>query len=177
MAYLPPGWYDLRFPVQGINPAGSAAAASVDQTTYPGTLLFPTTLDAHVAGIAQMPHAWLRGSAIKPHIHWAKTTADAGGLDVAWEFRYSIWEVGATALSATDWGAGTLVVGDLTTAEKHNITSFSEITMTGYKESVVLWWEIRRNVANDTYGENARLLEFDIHYQVNKQGTFSEIPS
>jgi hypothetical protein len=59
----------------------------------------------------------------------------------------------------------------------HVFTSFSEITMTGYKESVVLWWEIRRNVANDAYGENARLLEFDIHYQVNKQGTFSEIPS
>lgn len=33
-------WDDLRFPAQGINPAGAADAPTVDTATRPGTLLF-----------------------------------------------------------------------------------------------------------------------------------------
>ena len=33
-------WDDLRFPAQSINPAGTAGPPTVDDTTYPGTLLF-----------------------------------------------------------------------------------------------------------------------------------------
>jgi hypothetical protein len=42
------GWDDLRFPVQGINPAGVADAPAIDTTltSYPGTLLFSGTLVA-----------------------------------------------------------------------------------------------------------------------------------
>ena len=177
MAYIPPGWDDLRFPAQAINPAGAAAPPSVDATTaYPGSLLFDSAVNNHVAGIAQMPHAWERGTAIYPHIHWAKTTADAGGAAVTWEFKYRIFPVGEVATNWSDWIAGTLAVGDLTTLEKQNLSSFGAIDMTGYKESTCVIWELRRNTT-DTYGSNARLLELDFHYLVEKQGTYSQIPS
>lgn len=50
--------------------------------------------------------------------------------------------------------------------------------MTGYKESTMIAWQIRRNTAAtaDNYGAVARLFEFDFHYQVGKLGTATEIP-
>ena len=50
--------------------------------------------------------------------------------------------------------------------------------MTGRKESVIILWQIRRNVAavGDDYGANARLFEFDIHYRKNKLGSAVELP-
>ena len=56
-------WDDLRFPAQGINPAGAASPPTVDDTTFPGTLLFATNATNVIAGVAQLPHAWKRGTA------------------------------------------------------------------------------------------------------------------
>lgn len=52
------------------------------------------------------------------------------------------------------------------------------LAMTGYKESTMIAWQIRRNTAAtaDNYGAVARLFEFDFHYQVGKLGTATEIP-
>lgn len=170
-------WEDLRFPVQGINPLGAGADPSIDATTYPGTLLFSTSADNHIAGTAQMPHGWEYGSTISPHIHWSKTTADGSGLDVAWKFRYSICAIGSTPSAYSSWQDHTLAAGDLTTQEKHNLSSFPDITMTGYLGSVVIFWEIMRDVSEDTYGSDARLIEFDIHYKIDKIGSQSVVPN
>jgi hypothetical protein len=66
-------WEGLRFPAQGINPAGAASPPSVDEvlTSFTGTLLFSGSQENVIAGVAQMPHAWRVQSAIRPHIHWA----------------------------------------------------------------------------------------------------------
>ena len=166
---------DLRFPSQGINPAGSPSAATIDNgADYPGTLLFATTPTQHCAGIAQMPHHWKQGSALLPHIHWSKTTADGSGLDVGWEFRSRMSNIGGTWTAWTAWGAHTLARGDLTTSEKHNLSTFASIDMTGYTLSCLVLWEIRRDVSTDTYGSNARLLEFDFHYEIDSLGSEDE---
>lgn len=169
-------WDDLRFPAQGINPAGQTDAPSVDTSTFPGTLLFSSSIVNLIAGVAQMPHAWAAGTAIRPHVHWSKSTSASGG--VVWEWCYSVADVAGTFGAYSSWLPATAVVADSDTAGKHAIDSFPELAMTGKKESTMIAWQIRRNVnaTADNYATTARLWEFDIHYQVSKFGTVPEIP-
>ena len=169
-------WDDLRFPAQGINPAGQTDAPSIDVTTFPGTLLFSTSAVNLIAGVAQMPHAWASGTAIRPHVHWSKTTSAAGG--VVWEWCYSVADIAGTFGAYSAWIPATNPVPDSDTAAKHALSSFPEISMAGKKESTMIAWQIRRNVdaTADNYAASARLWEFDIHYQVSKFGTVPEIP-
>jgi len=172
-----PVWDDLRFPAQGINPAGAAAPPTVDSTTFPGTLLFSDAQVNVIAGVAQMPHAWERGTEIHPHVHWSKTTSASGGI--VWEWCYAVCDVGGTFGAYSAWAAATSRVSDSNTAGKHALDSFPALDMTGHKESTMIARQIRRNTgaAGDNYGADARLWEFDIHYQSDKQGTVSEIPT
>jgi hypothetical protein len=167
-------WEDLTFPAEGINPAGAPDAASYDTTTYPGTLLFSGTQDRHVAGTAQMPHAWREGTTIKPHIHWTKTTADAGGAAVTWQMRFATASIDGAVSAYSGWTAGTLVQGNLTSLEWHNITSFGDLAMTGLGVSTIVIWELRRVGSTDAYNSNARLLALDFHYQRNSSGSRRE---
>lgn len=171
------GWEDLRFPAQGINPAGAADAPSVDTTltSFPGTLLFSGSNENVIAGVAQMPHAWSAGSSIQPHIHWSKPVGSANA--VAWELYYR--HLGFPNDVAGDWVgpiAGTITAGDQTASNSHIITSFDAIDMTGKRESSMLCWQIRRQGATDADNGTARLYEFDIHYYSVKAGTVTPTP-
>ncbi len=170
-------WDDLRMPSQGINPSGTASPPTVDQTTVPGSLLFAHNAENIIAGVAQMPHAWQRATIIKPHVHWAKTTSAAGG--VVWELSYALVNNGGTLGAYSNWIAATDVISNSDTAGKMVISTFGEVAMADMLESCMMVWKIRRNVAAgaDDYAADARLFEFDIHYQVGKFGTVSEIPS
>ena len=72
-----PAWDDLVIPAIGINPAGVAGAATFD--TNDGTLVFSKGSTA--ACQFQMPHKWKQGSDIYLHIHWHKTTPNAGTVN------------------------------------------------------------------------------------------------
>jgi hypothetical protein len=171
------GWEDLRFPAQGINPAGAANAPSVDTTLtgYPGTLLFSGSQENVIAGVAQLPHAWKRGSAIRPHIHWSKPVGSASAA--TWVLYYRLLgfagEVHGALVGPV---SATALIGDPTVADTMLITAFGEIDLTGQKESVCLAWQIRRLGDTDADNGTARLFEFDIHYQTDKSGTVTEIP-
>ena len=124
-----------------------------------------------------MPHAWFAGSAIRPHLHWAKTTSAAGGVE--WEWCYAIADAGEVLPAYSAWLPATEGVPNSDTAGKHAISKFPELTMTGKKESTIIAWQVRRNPAAvaDTYATNARFFEFDIHYQMSKFGTIPEFPT
>lgn len=168
-------WDDLRFPAQGINPSGTTAPPTVDATTYPGTLLFSSAATNLIAGVAQMPHAWARGTEIHPHVHWSKTTSASGG--VVWEWCYALADIGGTFGAYSAWIAATAVVLNSDTAHKHALDSFAAVTP-DMKESGMIAWQVRRkhDATADTYAADARLWEFDFHYQVAKAGTVPEIP-
>jgi hypothetical protein len=171
-------WDDLRFPAQGINPAGATAPPTVDDvlTSFPGTLLFAGNAENVIAGVAQMPHTWVKGTSIKPHIHWSKPVGSAAA--VTWELYYRhLGFAGATPEAWVGPVAGTLVVGNMSVTDQHCITSFGEVAMTGKAESACLCWQIRRQGGTDADNGTARLYEFDIHYLVGKPGTISEIPT
>jgi hypothetical protein len=170
-------WEDLRFPSQGINPIGAASDPTPDTnlSNFPGTLLFSGSAQNIIGGIAQMPHAWMAGTAVRPHIHWSKPIGSSSA--VTWEFYYRI--VGNPGDTATAWVgplAGTLVIGDPSVTDRHCITRFPEITLNGYQESCIIAWRIDRRGDTDADNNQARLLEFDIHFRANKRGTVKEIP-
>lgn len=166
-------WDDLRFPAQAINPPGGVNDADVENTT--GLLLFNASNTEVAMGVAQMPHAWKEGTAINPHVHWQKTTSAAG--DVLWQLEYEVVNNGDVA--AMDYGtsisSATVVAGtpDDDTANRMLITSFGNVDMTGATLSSLIFWKISRvgGDALDTYGADARLVEFDIHYQIDSFGS------
>jgi hypothetical protein len=62
------------------------------------------------------------------------------------------------------------------TANQVLISSFGQIDMTGASLSSLLLWRLSRlgGEAEDTYGADARLIEFDIHYQIDSNGSMTE---
>jgi len=166
-------WDDLRFPATSINPTGGASDADVD--TNDGTFLFAATGTEVIAVVAQMPHAWKSGTSIYPHVHWAKTTSAAG--DVVWQLEYRLYPVGGTGTTTFSvHGSAAAPVSDTPdndTAEEHLITSFGEFTMATGELSDIIIFRISRlgSDGSDTYGADARLLEFDFHYEIDSLGS------
>lgn len=166
-------WDDLRFPAASINPVGSPSPPTLDTADpFSGTLLFSASATNSVAGQAQLSHAWKEGSEIIPHIHWCPTSTGTG--NVLWRLQYQISDVNGTfpgsytILDVLDAGDGV--------TNKHQIASFSPIVMTGKSLSCVILWKISRigGDGTDTYASTARFLEFDIHYQIDGNGSRQE---
>lgn len=163
-------WEDLRFPATGINPPGGASDPDID--TSDGALLFDKASTEVIAGIAQMPHSWIEGSVIIPHIHWAPMDTDAG--NVYWRFEYNIANVkdsfaaAYTALNIQE-ASDLVVLG-------HQVVGFGSIDMTGMKLSSVIKWKLSRigGDALDTYDDDAKLYEVDFHYQIGSVGSGEE---
>lgn len=170
-----PVWEDLRSPASSINPSGPVNGASVDADD--GGLLFSASGSTTCAIFQQMPHAWLEGSSIKPHVHWTKTTSASG--NVVWQLEYQIANVGDTFSGGwiTDTASSTDPNNaDSNTANQHLITSFTPVDMDGYRASCMLKIRVTRlgsDVA-DTYGANAKLIEFDIHFLSDSLGSGGE---
>jgi len=166
-------WDDLRFPVTAINPPGAVSDPTFDTTN--GTLLFGATGTDVIYVIAQMPHSWKEGTAVVPHVHWYKTTSAAG--NVLWRLEYKKFPIGAVGdADFTAIDQATPAISDGNVALTHALTSFGEIDMTGLTLSDMLLMKVSRigDNAADTYGADAALMEFDIHYQIDGLGSQQE---
>ena len=170
-------WEDLRFPASAVNPPGLVSDPDLDPTT--GLYLFDAASTELIYIFVQMPHSWKEGSEISPHVHWQKTTSAAG--DVLWRMRYKKAPL-ATVMDA-DWSTPIDVTTpvpdtpDIDTANYHMISAFNpDIDMTGLQISDCILFEVSRigGDAADTYGADARLLEFDVHYQSDSAGSTHE---
>lgn len=164
-------WDDLRFPATAINPPGQASDPDWDVSN--GGWLFDSGSTEVLYLIAQLPHTWSEGTTLKPHVHWEKTTSAAG--DVLWQLRYewaSIGEVRSALVTINE--ATAAVASDV--ADTHQITALGDISGAGRGISDMLVMRIERvgGNAGDTYGADARLLEFDIHHQVDARGSAEE---
>lgn len=159
-------WNDLRFPASSLQT--HAAFPGFDSVN--GGWLFSSTLTEVLYQQAQLPHTWEVGTELIPHVHWMKTTS-AGG-DVLWRMSYKWASIGEVMDAAfTDVDSTTLVAGtpDNDTANEHLITSFGSLDAKGKGMSDILMMKIARigGDASDTYGADARLLEFDIHFKLS----------
>jgi len=125
----------------------------------------------------QIPHSYKEGTSLRPHIHW--TPRDRGvienGKTVNWRLDYSIASVdGVFTASATI---------DLTdtcdgTDDKHQVTPSGTIPGQGIGISAMLACRVYR-LAGDTWANNGpgqlpAILEFDIHFEANTNGSRQE---
>lgn len=170
-------WDDLTFAASGvtINPIGAVANPARDETEtdFPGTLLFSGSAINVLAGTLQMPHDWAEGTVIRPHIHWTKPAGGAGD-DVAWQLYTRIWKRGEAPGAWVGPVAGELSLNHNGVAEAEAITTFGDVAMTGMPVSTNLAWRLYRQGATDAFNGTARLIEFDVHYQVDSRGSTSE---
>jgi hypothetical protein len=169
-------WDDLRFPVQNLRVNPSTSKPDFDFDT--GTYRFDAADTESVVCIAQLPHSWLEGSILRPHVHWYKTTAAAG--NVYWQLSYKWAPIGAVIdASPTVLFSATAAVSDANTANHHAITALGDISGAGKKGSACLIMTVSRVGGNaaDTYAADAALIEFDLHYQVYGLGSPQEYPT
>lgn len=169
-------WDDFRSPSTGINPPGAASDPDLD--TDDGCFLFSATATEIIAVIAQMPHSWKEGTTIYPHVHWSKTTSASG--NVLWRCEYQKANLGSafsgswTALD--DALSTTPETPDGNTANEHLKSFFGPLSMAGNNISTIVKFKISRIGGNvsDTYGADAKMLEFDFHYQLDTPGSQSQ---
>ncbi len=170
------GWDDLRFSAGNITPIGASGNPGISNADdeYLGTLLFDAAATEKIHVIAQMPHSWKEGSDIEPHIHWMKTVTGSG--NVYWQYEVAIANPGAAFSAVDTQGAYTETTTTGSSSEEdtfHFLTPLPTISMSGKKISCILLIRIARvgGNGNDNYANDARLLEFDIHYQVDSFGS------
>lgn len=115
----------------------------------------------------EMLHDYAEGTDISPHIHWCPSTNATG--DVKWQLTYS-WVNGASQISGTTISKVASVTGGTGT---HIFTTFPDITGSGKTIGSLIAMRIFRQpgTASDTYGDDAILLDFGVHYKVNSLGS------
>ena len=165
-------WDDLRFPASGLNPPGPVNAPTTD--TDSGLLVFADNATNVIAGLAQMPHAWLEGSEIRPHIHWIQPSVG----NVVWRLEYKILPAvnGPVPAAWTEQIRSTTTHVYPGTGNQVMITPFAPIDMTGQTLSAMVLFKVSRlgSDAADTVVGGASMLEFDIHYQIDSNGSTRE---
>lgn len=162
-------WDDLRFPMGGLNPPGPENEPTVDTET--GLYVFPDGSTRILAGLAQMPHAWFEESPVGPHVHWVQTAPGNALFRFDWRVFNAVdcefpetWNTSyASATTHPYPGSGSWVM----------ITPFEAPDMTGMKISSMILFRVSRvgGDALDTMAESLRLLEFDIHHQLDDRGS------
>lgn len=166
-------WEDIRFPVSGINPPGQVSDPDWDTTN--GGWLFDASSTELVFVAAQLPHAWKAGSVLKPHVHWQKTTSASGTVLWLLEYKWSpIGDVMDTAFTELSSTTVSPPATDGDTANEHLVTGLGDLAATGKDISDMLMMKLSRVGGSDTYGADARMLEFDIHYVRDSRGSIDE---
>jgi hypothetical protein len=170
-------WDDLTAPATAINPPGAASDPGRESTT--GLLRFDASSTELIYHLFHVGHTWNEESDLKPHVHWEKTTSAAG--NVAWQLSTQITSivdgVGQTRSGWTDRSSvSTSSTQDHDTADQQLLTPLATLSMTGHTISTSILARLQRvgGDASDTYAADARLLEFDIHYQRNSLGSILE---
>ncbi len=162
-------WDDEKIPIGAMIPGAVPPTVG----TFFGSvsvLLFAPGAMNEVYLTIQLPHRYKEGTDIEAHVHWSPTSTST--LNVKWNLDYHWKNIGAaftgaaTTISVTDPGNG--VTGE------HQVAAFPTITGSGQTISSMLVCRLYRDATNDNYPQNAALLEFDIHFEVNTLGSRQE---
>lgn len=147
--------------------------ATGNSSTGVYTYLFAPNEVAELHFVAQFPHTYKAHTSVRPHIHWAPTTNASG--DVVWGIELAWANVGDTFRGTNIYTVADSADG---VALKHQAASFTEISGLDKRESSMVLVRVFRDGTNpnDTYPDDAALLEVDIHINVEKFGTGFEFP-
>jgi len=122
----------------------------------------------------QMPHNWLIGTEVRPHVHWTSKTSTTGKA-VVWKMEYT-WVGVHGVFSDTTTISGSTELSSQTTANQHFYTNLTPITPSVTGVSSMCLCRLYRDTddALDTLEDDAMILEFDLHYQKDSMGSFGE---
>lgn len=165
-------WEDCRVAVNNVK---VPATKKPDWVSYKSGLVLSfgaegiESNEEEVYFMIQLPHAIKEGSIIKPHIHWVAKSNEAS-KKVRWGMSYSFANIDASIPNAT------VIYVDADTnnnADTHLVGYFPDIPLPNMKISGMLIIKLFRNSSsvNDTYTDEAYLLEFDIHIEKNTIGS------
>lgn len=173
-----PHWDDLRVPVTATKLGGSKDpdfGQFLDNGLgSQGVFLyrFDPTQEQEIYFAVQLPHTWIEGTAILPHVHWVPITNNSG--DVIWGLEYALFGINETS----DPAATTIITATAPSlgndgVDKHLVAGFGTIDMSGKGVSTMLLCRLFRDAGNaaDTYTGDAGLLEIDFHYQLDSLGS------
>lgn len=173
-----PSWDDLRFPATGqtVDVSGGRIDYDYDEcgVAFQDNARYP---QEPIVMAAQMPHSWIQGTAIRPHIHWLQSAADVPN----WLVQYRT-VVNGEAPSAWTLAAAETLVFTYTSGTILQISSFPEIDMTGLNISDFVDIRLFRDTGNDSalfsgadpLTGNALVKELDIHYRIDGFGSTQE---
>lgn len=167
-------WDDLRFPASdGKLPAVSAP----DWVTYGSTpfqvLRFQT--GESMFFFAQMPHEYLEGTDLEPHVHMILESNGAGsGVEnISWRLDYSWANIGEGFPSYAGLQK-TIDYQFIGKANQHTVHGLGTISGTGKKLSSMLMLKLTRMSVVPNYVPEVYLLELDIHFQRVNWGSIQE---
>jgi hypothetical protein len=117
----------------------------------------------------QLPHGYVEGTDLTPHVHWATMDANAG--NVIWQMHYTITAIGNVYPPATPLETPPTATPGV--AYKETLTDFPVISGAGLSISSVLHVCFRRKTSDplDTYAGVCAFSSFDFHLQVNSLGS------
>lgn len=135
--------------------------------------MFTSGLLKRLEWSAQMPHTWVEGGVITPHVHWMPSSTDTGY--VQWAIRIMVQNQSgdATIFSLGNSTAYTVNATANSVAWKAQVDAFAGITLTNKTVSCTIIGNLRREGGGDTFTGDAYLLGFDLHYAKDKLGTTS----
>jgi len=126
--------------------------------------------------VVQLPHSWVEGTSIMPHVHWVASANGAAGPTVPrWGLQYCWLNIGETFSSYTTIYGTTTVPNEVLIKDRQYLTPLGSggIDGTGKKLSSMLICRLFRDGDNaaDTYAGYAGGLEIDFHLQINSMGS------
>jgi len=184
LEFSSPGYDDLRVPLSAIKLGGLSnpdwvkfrdnGAGSTGVYTY----AFDKASEEEVFFEVQLPHSWMQGDTLHPHVHWT-SLANGTDKDVAWGLEYTMSNILGSFGTTTIISSNTQIASQVNVvAHKHMMTSLPDITMTGMTRSSMISCRLFRDATGalktDDFDDDAILLEFDFHYQKNRMGTVAE---
>lgn len=118
---------------------------------------------------AQLPHSWIEGSDIEPHVHYVRPNSDTG--TVVWGLEYTWTNIGDIFADTK-----TIYSYNKTKASSNDqqiYSSFGMVNGTGKTISSMIVCRIFRDAENplDTYNYDVGLLEVDFHIRNNSLGS------
>ena len=180
-------WDDLRVPVTSTTLGGTKDPGfSVYKTNGSGSqgvflYFFDNNTEEELYFTMQIPHCYKFGTDLSPHLHMIVPSTGAAGQFVRWGLEYTIASIGdsfsntniiysdaSTATTATSSGDSTLI------ADKHYLVSFPNIDGSAITSvSTMLLCRLFRDATDgtDDYPNDAGLLEFDCHFQIDTLGS------
>lgn len=152
----------------GTGPAAPAIIAIAGTGILAYAFIGTGVLADELHGSIETLHDFLEGSDIIPHVHWMPSTNDAG--DVKWQLEY-IWisRTGTVTVSTTI----DVTVAAAETAWTLNRADFPTIDGAGRQIGDRFMFRIFRDPADvaDTYGFDAAIMDFGIHFERDTLGS------